>query len=425
MAGSTRTVGHRAHPMTTEKQNGGWILTPRASFSFAALDSDPLSLRERVGHGASVELHTRDAVVVLAAIRVLDEWAAQVSLRSGDSHARVLGGVAIGSEACSPSHFLVSSHTDGFKSTTRATRWILHTSGTSGTPKAITHTMSSLNLSSRRETPRSPLKWGLLYDPTRMAGVQVLLHSMRTKASVVVPDLDAPLAEQVTFLREHGTDALSATPTLWRRILQVPAAVGWGLAQVTLGGEIADQTTLDALRRAFQTARITHVFAATESGTAFSVSDGRAGFPTSLLETNRTGTRIEVRDSLLYVFNPGSSAAGEDGFVCTGDVVELRAGRVFFLGRNTGVVNVGGHNVWPEQVEEVLRKHPEVRDVRVTAQPSSLAGNLLVADVVTGDAVTAGQLRAWVRARAPLSHVPARIRFAEQLATSTTGKALR
>lgn len=411
--------------MAAERLVGGSIRSTRASFRFAELDTDPFLLRNRVQPGTSVELHSQDAVVVLSAIRVLDGLAAQVSLRSGDDHRGRLQGVAIDSEACSSSSLLLTARADGFARTEHPTRWILHTSGTAGTPKAIRHTLSSLTARHRTDGPGPPHTWGLLYDPTRMAGIQVLLHALTTEASVVVPSLDASLADRIGFLREHGTDALSATPTMWRRILQVPAAMDWGLAQVTLGGEIADQRILDALRRAFPAARITHVFAATESGTAFSVSDGRAGFPTGLLERGRAGTRIEVRDSLLYVHNPGSSAAEEDGFVSTGDVVQVRDDRVFFLGRDTGLVNVGGQNVWPEQVENVLREHPDVHDVRVTSQPSSLAGNLLVADVVAGRGVTAGQLRAWVRERAPLSHVPAQVRFAEELATGATGKALR
>lgn len=410
--------------MSDDGLGAGSIQSARASLRFSELDADPFSLRDHVDRQAFVGLVTRDALLVSAAIRALDGFAAVVSLQSGDGVAEGLEGVSISSEACSPSRIAVSGYASGAGG---ATRWVLHTSGTSGAPKAISHTLSSLTVQQRRNPnpTGSPHTWGLLYDPTRMAGIQVLLHALNTDASVVAPDLDASLRDRIAFLRGHGTDALSATPTQWRSILQVPEAASWGLKQVTLGGEIADQTILDALKRAFPAARITHVFAATESGTAFSVSDGRAGFPASLLENDRSGMRIEVRDAMLYLYNPGSSAAGEDGFVCTGDAVEMRDGRVWFLGRNTGVVNVGGQNVWPEQVEKLLREHPEVQDARVTAQRSSVAGNLLVADVVASDGVTAGQLRAWVRERAPISHVPARIHFAEQLTTGATGKALR
>lgn len=422
MAGSVLRLPGPVDPMAAENATGGSIRSVRASFRFEELDADPFSLRERVGRDAAVELCTRDAVVVVAAFRALEGFAAQVSLQSGDGAAERRESSSMLSESCLPSSLSVSDAAGGIAG---STRWVLHTSGTSGTPRAITHTLSSLTGLHQRERTVLPRTWGLLYEPTRMAGVQVLLHALGTGASVVATDPDAPLADRIGFLRMHETDALSATPTLWRRILQVPVAAGWELTQVTVGGEIADQVVLDALKRAFPSARITHVFAATESGTAFSVSDGRAGFPVDLLEATRTGTRIDVRDSVLHVHNPESSAAGADGFVCTGDVVKVKDGRVFFLGRNTGVVNVGGQNVWPEQVEKVLREHPEIEDARVTAQPSSLAGNVLIADVVSGGGVTAGQLRAWVRERTPISHVPARICFVDELATGVTGKALR
>jgi acyl-CoA synthetase (AMP-forming)/AMP-acid ligase II len=171
------------------------------------------------------------------------------------------------------------------------------------------------------------------------------------------------------------------------------------------------------------------VFASTETGAAFSVRDGRAGFPLAYLSEPPRGIALEVRDGILHVHSPGASAAGPDGFASTGDIVEIVDDRVFFRGRASGVVNIGGANVWPEEVENLLRSHPSVVDAVVSATPNALVGNLLVARVVAApDAERAGlgkELRAFVRGNAPSTHVPATVKVVDELETSAAGKAVR
>ncbi len=112
-------------------------------------------------------------------------------------------------------------------------------------------------------------------------------------------------------LVESGANAVSATPSLWRQILQLPVSAGWDLKQITLGGEIADQRVLDALTSAFPGARIVHVFASTETGAAFSVKDGREGFPVTYLTdpAARYSTRDPRRDPARL--QPGGQCGGQ------------------------------------------------------------------------------------------------------------------
>lgn len=308
------------------------------------------------------------------------------------------------------------------------TRWVLLTSGTTGTPKRISHTRHSLSRTVRSSARTSGFVWGLLYQPSRMAGLQVIAQALGSGATLVAPSLDWPLAQQLEFLAEHGVDALSATPTLWRQILQLPASDRLDLEQITLGGEIADQRILDALASRFPEARITHVFAATESGAAFAVTDGRAGFPVTYLDESSYGIRLAVIDSMLHVHAPDVLGADADGFVCTGDLVEVTDDRVFFLGRESGAVNIGGAKVMPEKVEDLLRGHPQVREARVSSRPNPFSGAILIAEVVVADTSTpdlAKDIRSWVRAQAPSHYVPAKVVVVEELTTTATGKTAR
>ena len=63
-------------------------------------------------------------------------------------------------------------------------------------------------------------------------------------------------------------------------------------------------------------------------------------------------------------------------------MVERRDDRYYFLGRRSGVINVGGLKVYPEEVEAAINRHPAVRMSMVRSQRSPITGSLVAADVV-------------------------------------------
>lgn len=394
------------------------IRSPRHTLTVEDLKADSLGLRDLAPRGSSVRLSTSDAAEVAAAFIALEGWASDVHLQSPDADAPGSGSLA--------ERMTVISESSGGDD--EPTRWLLSTSGTTGAPKQIGHTLESLSRGVRAEGGRD-FTWGLLYDPNRMAGTQVLLQGLRSGAPIIAPSLHAPLPERLAMFVDTGVTAISASASQWRQILQAPNAREMQLRQITLGGEIADQLILDALRVAFPAARIVHVFAATETGTAFSVTDGMSGFPVSYLTDPPRGVELQVRDDILFIKAPGSSVADADGFVSTGDVVETVGDRVHFRGRASGIVNVGGTNVSPEAVETILREHPDVVEAVVSAKANALVGNTLVAKVtLTDDADREGvskRLRAWVRERATAPHVPASVAVVDELTLTQAGKVAR
>ncbi|TFV76105.1 long-chain fatty acid--CoA ligase [Blastococcus sp. CT_GayMR19] len=397
------------------------------------LVSDAFGLRTHVPFGAAVALRGRRARTVAAAVLALEGWASRVDLLgpvedTPEDADRVLVDDTLVSDQTTPASATVVSERPA---TETPTVWRLFTSGTTGAPKAIDHTLASLTRTVQRARGDAGMRrtWGLVYEPTRLAGMQVLLQSLSNGDLLLDAASDEPLPERLRWLAEQRVDSLSATPTLWRQVLQSADPASLPLRQITLGGEIADQLVLNALARTFPDARITHIFASTETGAAFAVNDGREGFPLSYLSEPPRGVHLEVRDGILFVEAPGTSAAGPDGFASTGDLVEVTDDRVIFLGRASGVVNVGGVKVAPEQVEAVLRAHPDVLDAVVRSRRNAFSGSILVADVVvTPDAsreALSARLRAHVAAQLPSAHVPASVKVVPELSTSVTGKAGR
>jgi acyl-coenzyme A synthetase/AMP-(fatty) acid ligase len=219
------------------------------------------------------------------------------------------------------------------------------------------------------------------------------------------------------------------------------SATGFAPRYVRLSGEIADQAVLDGLAAAFPDASVGHAYASTEAGVGFAVNDGREGFPASLIGLNRDGVEMKVVDGSLrirskraahaYVGKQAVALTDTDGFVDTGDMVELRGERYHFVGRRGGIINIGGLKVHPEEIEAVINHHPHVRMSRAKSRRSPITGSIVVADVVLADNASerAKDIRDEIlktcRASLASHKVPAVIRFVEALDVTPAGKLAR
>lgn len=212
---------------------------------------------------------------------------------------------------------------------------------------------------------------------------------------------------------------------------------------VRLSGEIADQAILNHLKKMFPNAGIVHAFASTEAGVAFEVRDGLSGFPEAVLE-NTPGVEMKVEDGSLrirssrnatcYLGKNAPQLKDDAGFVDTGDVLDLRDGRYYFVGRRDGTINVGGLKVHPEEVECVINRHPAVQMSLVRTKKNAVTGSLVIADVVLRPDrqvehrdVNALRSDITLLCRDALSSykVPAAINFLPALVVSESGKVLR
>jgi len=314
----------------------------------------------------------------------------------------------------------------------------LETSGTTGTPKRVRHRLDRL-LGRIPANPAPDAVWLLSYDPCGFAGLQVILTALRGGGTLVAAP-GADLGTLADLAVRHGVTHASGTPSFWRGLLLTGAAPP--LRAITLGGEAADQPLLDALTRRFPGARLRHIYASTEAGALFAVSDGREGFPARWLDTGVDGVDLRIRDGVLDVRSPRSghvlSASGgeadpirrnadTDGWLSTGDLVEIRDGRVLFRGRNDLVVNVAGTKVIPEEVERHLLAVPGVQDAAVTAIDSPITGKLLLA-MVAAPEMEETAIRALLREA--LSHLPAaarprRIQLVDRIDLLPSGKKRR
>ncbi len=212
-------------------------------------------------------------------------------------------------------------------------------------PKIVSHTLEGLTGAIVADGPAraTGAVWATFYDIRRYGGLQIFLRAILGGGSLVLSAPGEPLVAYVARLTARGVSHISGTPSHWRKLLMSGAASGFAPRYVRLSGEIADQAVLDGLAQAFPNASIGHAYASTEAGVGFAVNDGREGFPASLIGQNGQGVEMKMVDGSLcirsnrtahaYVGRNPAPLTDADGFVDTGDMVELRDHRYYFVGR--------------------------------------------------------------------------------------------
>jgi acyl-coenzyme A synthetase/AMP-(fatty) acid ligase len=318
------------------------------------------------------------------------------------------------------------------------------TSGTSGAPKIVSHTLEGLTgaiVADVGAARSNAAVWATFYDIRRYGGLQIFLRAIIGGGSMVLSSAGEALADHVARLQARGVTHISGTPSHWRKLLMSGSVAGFTPRYVRLSGEIADQAVLDGLHAAFPDASIGHAYASTEAGVGFAVNDGREGFPASLLGL-RDGVEMKVEDGSLrirstraahaYIGHSVAALTDAEGFVDTGDMVEMRGDRYYFVGRRGGIINIGGLKVHPEEIESVINRQPEVRMSRAKSRRSPITGSVVVADVILADGedpARSDEIRARILADCKASlaphKVPAVIKFVSSLDITAAGKLAR
>jgi acyl-CoA synthetase (AMP-forming)/AMP-acid ligase II len=114
-----------------------------------------------------------------------------------------------------------------------------------------------------------------------------------------------------------------------------------------------------------------------------------------------------------------------DGWLRTGDLVRRDdQGYLYICGRKDDMMNCGGENIYPKEVETILLQHPQVDEVCVVPVPHRVKGEAPVAWVVlrSPGAATEQEIRQFFLQRGPAYAHPRRVFFIERLPVSGTNK---
>jgi acyl-coenzyme A synthetase/AMP-(fatty) acid ligase len=248
------------------------------------------------------------------------------------------------------------------------------------------------------------------------AGLQVILQAIVSK-DMLIADVDANLQHKAALAIKYSVNAISATPSMMRALLLSWHAKLPPLAIISLGGETADQFTLDALKLQCPNAKVRHIYATTEAGVIFSVKDGLAGFPRTWLKHEFNGWHLTAANTLHL------TRAKES--IDTGDCIALTDDRVLFIGREDNLVNVGGVKVNLETLEQKIIALAEIVDARVYAKANPITGALICVELCADDQQMAKEALKQLSAQLEPAARPRIITFTDQICLSATGKKQR
>ncbi len=350
---------------------------------------------------------------------------------------------------------LIRAHTGGaLGPPPRPGRAVILTSGTTGTPKGARRPLPAglepaLALLSR--IPLRARETTLIAAPLFHAwGFAHLVLSLFLGSTLVLQGRFDPERTLEAVVR-HRVDALVAVPIMLQRMLELPPEVRRrydtsSLRVVAVSGEplLGDLATRfmdafgDVLYNLYGSTEVG--FAAVATPEEMRRRPGTAGRPprgTRLRLLGADGTevapgetgRIFVRSRLLFDgYTGGEERESQDGFLATGDLGHVDAeGLLFVEGRDDDMIVSGGENVYPQEVEDLLTRHPDILEVAVVGVPDPEFGQALRAYVVPrpGAGLDAEAVREYVRANLARYKVPRSIVFAERLPRTATGKVQR
>ncbi len=300
---------------------------------------------------------------------------------------------------------------------------VLFSSGSTGKPKGALHDLDRLLL--RYQKPRNGMRTLLFMLLDHIGGVNTLLHALANGGAIVMPEERTPEAV-CRAIERHQVELLPTSPTFLNMLLISEAHKRFALGSlklITYGTEVMPQATLKALHEAMPSVRLQQTYGMTEVGILQTRSKDSASLWMQLggdgYETKVVDGRLFIRaqTAMLGYLNAPSPFDAE-GWLDTGDRVEVDGDHMRVLGRESELINVGGEKVYPAEVEDVLLGLANVKSVLVFAHPSPITGHVVGARLVLHQAEDAAALQKRVReacqkALAPYK-IPRKIEVVEQ-----------
>jgi malonyl-CoA/methylmalonyl-CoA synthetase len=332
------------------------------------------------------------------------------------------------------------------------TALVMYTSGTTGRPKGVPLTHANLLASAHavrlawRWTPEDNL--ALALPLFHVHGLGVGLHgTLTTGARATLIPLFSPA--DVGRSIHSGCSLFFGVPTMYHRLADSAELGELRRLRLAVSGSAPLPAELFEAVRAGSGQTVLERYGMTE--TIMLVSNpydgerrpGTVGLPLpgvqvrlaerdtapSAASPGGGTTEIQVRGPNViggYLDNPAADAEAytEDGWFRTGDLGEVdEAGYLRISGRAKELIITGGYNVYPREVEEVLRGHPAVDDAAVVGVPSTQWGETVVAFIV-GEAGPA-ELEQWCAQRLVAYKRPREWRRVEAIPRNSLGKVLR
>jgi acyl-CoA synthetase (AMP-forming)/AMP-acid ligase II len=324
------------------------------------------------------------------------------------------------------------------------TAFVLHTSGTTGAPKAVAYRHAAVARRVQVNRELQGLRPGRVIATAspfhHIAGLGTLVVALAAGVTVVpVPRFGIEVWHELAALR---VSHVFVVPTMLEMLMRAGALPMETLRVLQYGGAPIHPETLRRAMAELPGVDFLTLYGQTEGSpvTWLSPADHRAaaaGEDRLLASVGRAVPGVEVRlgetdgDGVGEILARGGHLVGHgpDGWLHTGDLGRLdERGYLFLSGRRGEKIIRGGENVYPLEVENVLAAHPGVAEAAVVGVPDRLYGEIVKAFVVATDPALPpdpGELEAFARCCLAGFKVPVEWEFLPSLPRNAGGKVLR
>ena len=290
---------------------------------------------------------------------------------------------------------------------------VIASSGSTGSPKGIIHTHSSLLAGAQASASRLQLTaddhWLVCIPVSHVGGFSVITRALHTGAALTLhPSFDA------TAIQEASTHGVTHTSLVATALARIDTSL---FRTILLGGSSAPNNL---------PSNVITTYGMTETGGGVVYN----GMPLDNVEAKIVEGEIHLRcPMLMRAYRDDQAMIPNDGWYSTGDMGAINdRGTVSVYGRKTDMIITGGENVWPSVVENSLTSHSVVKEVVVRGAPDTAWGQRVVAYVVLNDSLGASNaallsnLREHVKQTLPAFCAPQQVIVLTQIPRTSLGK---
>ena len=298
---------------------------------------------------------------------------------------------------------------------------VLFSSGSTGKPKAMVHDLDILmrRYDGKRQKSLNMLVF-LMFD--HIGGINTLLNILSIGSTAIIARNRDP-DEICKLLQDHRIMILPSSPTFLNLILMSGAHKRYDLSalrMITYGTETMSESLLERLKTQFPKVKFLQTFGTSETGIASTSSKD-----STFMKIDDKDLEYKIVDNELWLrsktqivgyLNAPMDSFTDDGWFKTGDLVQLgEDGGIKIIGRSKEVINVGGQKVLPSEVESVIFELDAVKDVMVSAEKSTIIGQMVVAKIVLNKEISKSEILRHCISKLDKFKVPAKIEFVDEI----------
>jgi acyl-CoA synthetase (AMP-forming)/AMP-acid ligase II len=336
-----------------------------------------------------------------------------------------------------------------------ASRFIILTSGTTGTPKGAQRSqpdsLSPLAAMFSRIPLRAEEKTVIAAPLFHSWGFAHFMLGLSLNSTYIIRRKFDP-EETLKMVQDHEATALAVVPVMLQRILQLdeeildkydlPSLRVTAASGSALPGPLAEKWMDHFGENLYNLYGSTEVAWATiATPEDLRAAPGTAGLPprgtvVKIVDQEGKGEVPEGETGRIFVGNEmafegytgGGGKDAYEGLLSSGDVGHFdEEGRLFIDGRDDEMIVSGGENVFPREVEDLLSHHDAVKEVAVIGVDDEEFGQRLKAFVVLTehDSIGEDDLKGYVKENLARYKVPREVEFLDSLPRNATGKVLK